>query len=124
MKIKKNLIVLSFLLVGVSSIAFHQSKAATEVRQLNVVAVETGGTKFWLPSTMIVKKGDTVKIHAVSKVGGSNNIHGFAIGEFKVEALVDEKGKDIEFIATKAGIFPIRCHLHAAHVGGQLLVLD
>ena len=85
-------------------------------------------------SKLKLKKGDTVKIHAISKIGGKNNIHGFAIDEFRVQALVDDKGlvdskgnhtdQDIEFVANKTGIFPIRCHLHPAHVGGQLVVLE
>lgn len=95
-----------------------------ETRSFQEVAVEINGTKFWFPSVITVKKGDLVKIHLVSKIGGQNNIHGFAIDQFKVEALADDKGKDIEFTATKAGIFPIRCHLHPAHVGGQLVVLE
>jgi nitrosocyanin len=100
------------------------SSLRAETRDFSLTAVEVNGTKFWLPSSLIVKKGDTVKIHAVSKVPGAGNTHGFAIDEFKVQEVVDTKGKEIQFIADKAGIFPIRCHLHPAHVGGQLLVQE
>jgi hypothetical protein len=34
------------------------------------------------------------------------------------------KSEIIEFKADKAGIFPIICHLHPAHVGTQLVVLE
>ena len=117
-------IAVAFFAILTSSLAYQPAWAAGEVRTLQAVAIEAGGTKFWLPSTIVAKKGDTVKIHAVSKVPGANNVHGFAIDEFKVEALVDDKGKDFEFVASKAGIFPIRCHLHPAHIGGQLVVLE
>lgn len=102
--------------------AAQQSFAATvKVRE---VAIETGGVKFWIPSTIIVKKGDDVVIDAVSKVPGANSVHGFAIHDFKVAEVVDGKGKEIKFRADKAGIFPITCHMHPAHVGGQLVVLE
>lgn len=127
---------LSFFVLSLFGIAnsFTTFTFASETKTLSVTAVEISGTKFWLPSTLVVKKGDSVKIHAISKVGGANNIHGFAIDEFKVQALVNDKGlvddkgahldKDIEFVANKAGVFPIRCHLHPMHVGGQLVVID
>lgn len=107
-----------------TSAALTGTSALAEVRTFQEYAVETNGVKFWFPSNIIVKKGDTVKIKAISKIGGQNNIHGFAIDEFKVQELVTDKEKEIEFTAAKAGIFPIRCHLHPAHVGGHLTVLD
>jgi nitrosocyanin len=97
---------------------------AAETHMIQEDAVEINGAKFWFPSEIIVKKGDTVKIHAVSKIPGANPTHGFAIDAYKIQEVVDAKGKDIEFVADKAGIFPIRCQLHPAHVGGQLVVLD
>ncbi len=128
---------LTALLLGITVFAastLTYSKAFAETRTFQAIAVEISGTKFWLPSTMIVKKGDTVKIHAVSKIPGKNNIHGFQINDFKINALADDQGllddkgkhseNDIEFVASKAGIFTIRCQLHPAHIGGQLVVLD
>jgi nitrosocyanin len=100
------------------------TSARAEVRSFQMMSVEVNGVKFWIPSTLTVKKGDTVKIRAVSKVPGQGSTHGLAIDEFKIQEVVDEKGKDIQFNADKAGIYPIRCHLHPAHVGGQLVVLD
>lgn len=112
----------SALVIGLFSVLSSAYAAGTQ--ELQIAAVEINGTKFWFPSTIIAKKGDTVKIHAVSKIGGKNNIHGFAIDAFKIQALVGEKTTEIEFVADKAGIFPIRCHLHPAHIGGQLLVTE
>jgi nitrosocyanin len=100
------------------------SFAHADARTFNLFAIEADGVKFWLPSTIVVKKGDTVKIHAVSKVPGANSVHGLAIDAFKIQDVIDTKGKDITFTADKAGVFDIRCQLHPAHVGAQLVVLE
>ena len=97
---------------------------AGSVVDVREVAVEINGVKFWFPSTIIAKKGDTVVIHAVSKIPGKNNVHGFAIKAFGVEEVVMGEEKEIKFEANKAGVFPINCHLHPPHVGGQLLVVE
>lgn len=97
---------------------------AADTINIHEAAVEVNGVKFWFPSQIFAKKGDKVKIHLDNHIPGKNNIHGFAIDTYKVEALVDSKGKEIEFVADKAGIFPIRCQLHPGHVGGQLVVLE
>ena len=107
------------------SLAFATIKAFAETQTINVVALEVNDTKIWIPSVILAKKGDTVKIHAINKIPGQNKVHGFAIDQFKIQALVmTDKPTDLEFVANKAGIFPIRCHLHPAHVGGQLLVTE
>ena len=70
------------------------SGARAETRTFTTVAVEINGTKFWIPANFTVKKGDTVKIHALNKVPGANNVHGFAIDAFKVQEIVGAKGKE------------------------------
>jgi nitrosocyanin len=117
MKNSKKIFFVFFALLCLCASAF-----ATE-RQFNITAVEINGTKFWFPSTLTVKKGDVVKIHAVSKVPGENSVHGFAIKDYNIAEVIDTKGKDIQFTADRDGIFPISCHLHPAHIGGQLVVL-
>ena len=138
----KLLTALSFVCLSTSLTVFADTK------EFFVNAVEINKTKYWLPADLkidqkdphfkvkegagdfTVKKGDTVVFHLLSKIGGANNIHGFAIDEFKVEALVDDKGlvksheKTVKFVADKAGTFKIRCQLHPAHVGGHLIVAE
>src|SRR4051812_15773926 len=109
-------LVLALSVLGLSAASY------AETRTFNAVAVEIDGTKFWLPSTFYVKKGDKVKFHLINKVPGAGSVHGFAIADYKVQEVVDTKGKDIEFTADKEGIFPINCQLHPAHIGGQLIV--
>lgn len=103
---------------------FVSAATAADTREFNAITVDLSGAKVWLPSTFVVRKGDTVKINLSTKVPAPSNVHGFAIDAFKVVESVDEKGKTITFKAREAGIFPFRCHLHPAHIGGQLVVLD
>jgi nitrosocyanin len=113
---------MSTLLIALATLTLSHA----EERSFNVTAVEINKTRFWFPSTLVVKKGDHVKIKAVSKVPGdaASQVHGYAIDDFKVQEVVDAKGKEISFTADKSGVFTIRCHMHPAHVGGQLVVLD
>jgi nitrosocyanin len=114
------------ILLATAFFTFSTPAAHAETRTIRAAAVEIGGAKFWLPSTIVVKKGDDVVIQAVSKVAGApgTTAHGFSIPAFKVEEVVDAKGKEIRFKADRAGIFPIQCQMHPAHFGGQLVVLE
>lgn len=93
-------------------------------RSFRIYTVELNGTKFWLPSTIVVKKGDKVKIEAQTKLEGAASIHGLSIPDFNIKEQVDNKTKALEFTADKAGVFPITCHMHPPHVGSQLVVLE
>ncbi|MFN7950085.1 MAG: cupredoxin domain-containing protein [bacterium] len=93
---------------------------------VTVVNVETAqGVKMWIPSTIVAKKGDTVKLKLVNKLSID---HGYQIPAYGVEKIVPPDGPngtaEVSFTADKAGIFPIQCQLHPAHVGGQLVVLE
>ncbi len=94
-------------------------------QSFTVVNVEYEGSKIWVPSTLVVHKGDKVKIKLINNVKADPNQHGYKIEAFGVEAVVTRgEPKEVEFTADKAGVFPINCQLHPAHIGGQLLVLD
>jgi len=98
--------------------------AAAE-HHLTSVNIEYENTKVWVPSTFTVKKGDTVKLTLINNVMSEPDHHGFAIPNFGIaETVMRGEPKTITFTADKAGIFPIQCHLHPAHVGGQLVVLE
>jgi nitrosocyanin len=90
---------------------------------ITVVNHEFEGTKQWLPGTLYAKKGEEVTIKLINKA--PSGIHGFHIPAFKVKENV-KKGetKKIKFVADKTGIFDINCHLHKAHVGGQLVIVE
>jgi plastocyanin len=40
------------------------------------------------------------------------------------EVVAGDKTASVSFVADKAGVFPIKCQLHPAHVVGQLVVLE
>ena len=90
-----------------------------------MVNVEYEGTKLWLPGTLVVKKGTKVTLKLINNVKSDPKEHGFAIAAYNIAETVNRgEPKTVEFTADKAGIFPITCHLHPAHVGGQLVVLE
>ena len=99
--------------------------AAKADRKITVVNIEYEGTKIWVPATIVVKKNENVRIKLINKVPSDPNQHGFAIAAFKVEAVVTRgEAEVVKFVADKTGLFPINCHLHPAHIGGQLLVVE
>src|SRR5881396_2051948 len=90
-----------------------------------IVNIEYEGTKIWLPGTIVVKKGSKVTLKLINNVPADPKEHGFAIPVYNIaETVVRGEPKTVEFTADKVGIFPITCHLHPAHVGGQLVVLE
>jgi nitrosocyanin len=90
------------------------------LRIVNVVTPQD--VKIWEPTSIAAKKGDTVMLQLINRHADE---HGFEIAAFNVKEVVSgEKTSNVKFTADKAGIFPIRCHLHPAHVVGQLVVLE
>lgn len=112
--IMKSLIALVCVLFSLSALA--------ETRSITLVNYETDGVKQWLPGTIIAKKGDDVEITLINNV--PSGIHGFFIPDFNVRKEVKKGTKEVvKFKADKDGLFQMKCHMHPAHVGGQLLVL-
>ncbi|GIW39704.1 MAG: hypothetical protein KatS3mg076_0281 [Candidatus Binatia bacterium] len=106
-----------------ASLGSPKTAVGEPTRTFTVVSIEVEGTKFWIPSTLIVEKGDRVRITLLNKVPSDPNQHGFAIPDYGIAEVVTRgESKTVEFVADKAGVFPITCHLHPAHIGGQLLV--
>ena len=90
------------------------------LRIVNVVTPQD--VKIWEPTSITAKKGDTVMLQLVNR---HTDEHGFEIAAFNVkEVVAGEKTSNVKFTADKAGIYPIKCHLHPAHVVGQLVVLE
>lgn len=109
------------MLIAMALLALSAS-AFAEKRAITLVNYETDGVKQWLPGTIIVKKGDDVEITLINNV--PSGVHGFFIPDFKVREEVKKGAKKVvTFKADKEGLFSMKCHMHPAHVGGQLLVL-
>ena len=119
MTVRRPLLLIA-LVIGVTGLAVPG--IAGEVT-LTVVNIETPqGVKIWEPPSVVAKKGDTVTLKLINRHADE---HGYEIAAFAVKEVVDgNKSKDVSFKADKSGIFPIKCHLHPAHVVGQLVVLD
>jgi nitrosocyanin len=110
----KFFIILAACILSLSSLA--------ETRTITLVNYETDGVKQWLPGTIIAKKGDDIEITLINNV--PSGVHGFFIPDFNVRKEVKKGVKEVvKFKADKEGLFSMKCHLHPAHVGGQLLVL-
>jgi len=113
------------LTLTLTALLLAAGSALAETREFTVVNIEFEGSKIWVPATLVVHKGDTVKIKLINNVKTDPNVHGYAIAAFKIAEVVNRgEPKEIQFVADKEGIFPINCQLHPAHVGGELVVLD
>jgi nitrosocyanin len=90
---------------------------------LTIVNIETPqGVKVWEPPSVVAKRGDTVTLKLINRHAEE---HGYEIAAFGIKEVVDgNKTKDVTFKADRSGIFPIKCHLHPAHVVGQFIVLE
>ena len=96
------------------------SASAGGVKKFTLVNVLLEGTKIWLPSTIIVSEGDQVELTLDNKLTAP---HGFKLPAFDIEVEVPSKRKHtVRFIANKAGAHAFACQLHAAHIGGQVVV--
>lgn len=94
------------------------------------VAVEAGGAKFWLGGGDIdlrsgISTAGPITFKLVNKMDAD---HGFAIDGMGVKQVV-KPGEEATVtvlrsdLAPGVSVFKYYCHLHAAHVGGSLLVL-
>ncbi len=105
--------------------------ALAETRSITLVNYETEGplvdgrpstVKQWLPGTIVVKKGDDVELTLINNVPSGD--HGFFLPDFQITKVVKKGKKEVvTFKPTKDGIFQMKCHMHPAHIGGQLVVL-
>lgn len=118
----------AILAVSAAAYAVAGEAPKAPVREFKSVNIEFKGSKVWVPATFIVKKGDEVKITLINDA--PSGLHGFAIEGYEAQVKVaisnkeGENRKTVEFKADKAGLFKVYCHMHPAHVGGQLLVLE
>ncbi len=119
----KNVLVLTLIAWSYSVLA--------QTRSLTLVNYETEGAvvngkpstvKQWLPGTIVAKKGDEVELTLINNVPSGD--HGFFIPDFKITKVVKKGVKEVvKFKVDKEGVFEMKCHLHPAHIGGQLVVL-
>ncbi len=105
------------LLAGVVTATY-----GAEINLTIVNVVSPQDVKIWEPTSITAKKGDRVTLRLINKHADE---HGYEIAAFGVkEVVAGDKTASVSFTADKAGVFPIKCHLHPAHVVGQLVVLE
>ena len=98
------------------------SAVAEEVKRVTLVNLRIDETKIWLPSTIVVRKGERVELTLKNTLTAP---HGFKLAAFDIAVEVPSKRtKTVRFIPNEAGIHSYLCQLHAAHIGGQLIVLE
>ncbi len=126
--------VVALMLPGASRIAMAQGAAPAPAaapamdepgtRSFTLVSVEVDGAKIWLPSVIAVDQGDKVKLTLKNLVPGAENKHGFTIPAYNIAEVVTRGAEPttVTFVADKPGVFPYFCQLHAAHIGGSLIV--
>jgi plastocyanin len=75
----------------------------------------------WLPSQIVVTAGDTVVLDFVGINGASHHTEIEGLGH----TFTLQRGEltRIEFIADRAGVFPIICHDHLPSMRGEIVVL-
>lgn len=117
-----SLVVVLVLAMGVW---LTQVEAQQATREFTLVNIKYEGSNIWVPGPLVVKRGDRVRIRAINNVKDDPAEHGLAIDEFGVKVVVNRgKPETTEFVADKAGIFRVWCHLHLPHVATQLVVID
>ena len=100
-------------------------EAQQAMHELTLVNIKYEGSNIWVPGPLVVKKGDRIKLRGINNVKDDPAEHGLTIDEFGVKLVVNRgKPETTEFVADKAGIFRIWCHLHLPHVATQLVVLE
>ncbi|HYD47697.1 MAG TPA: cupredoxin domain-containing protein [Terriglobales bacterium] len=115
----------SLWIAAITLIGLCAMPSAAAEHKLTIVNIEYEGSKAWIPLPIVVNKGDKVILKLINNVPSDPNQHGFAVPAYNINEVVTRgEPKSIEFVADKAGIFPVTCQLHPAHVGGQLIVLE
>ena len=115
------------VLVGVIALGLgleSRAPGAAETHNLTLVNIKYEGSNIWVRTPIVAKKGDTIKIKAINNVKDDPAEHGLAIPAYNIKLVVNRgKPETVEFVANKAGVFLLECHLHPAHVPSQLVVL-
>lgn len=119
----KKLVISLFLSISIAQAHNHEEEKAPKIdRKITLVNYEIEGVKQWQPGNIAGYEGETIELTLINKAKGP---HGFMIPSHNVTEVVKKNGKSTVVVKLKKeGIYPMKCHLHPAHIGGQLIVLD
>src|SRR5215472_13188588 len=96
------------------------AQAAPTPRAFTVVNVLSSGAKIWLPSAIVVHRGEQITLTLDNKL---DEAHGFSIDEYGVQVVVQPRSKQKVTFTARPGVSRFYCQLHPAHVGCQVIVL-
>jgi len=94
------------------------------VRVIKLHTEKVGDKMHWMPETVEVTEGETVKIQASHEAPGGFEFHGLKIEALKIETSVD-RAKPFEVekkIDLKPGAYDIACQFHPSHQAAKLVV--
>lgn len=116
------LLVLCVVILGLTAAAFAHAVGAPMMatKEYTLLNVELEGSKIWLPGLLVLKRGEEAKLKLINK---HKDPHGFAVDELKLQAVVEGGAtREVTIKPARAGTFRTYCHLHPAHIGGQIIV--
>lgn len=115
----KKIVAVGFMLSVLTAGGLRISSADSP-KVFDLVAMVEGNAKIWSPASLTIPKGQTVTLKLKNMTDAE---HGFSIDELNVKEVIPGGGsKEITITADSAGTLRYYCHLHKAHVGGQLLI--
>ena len=93
-------------------------QAAEEFILISALVGEGGN--IWLPSTIVVKKGEEIKLKLRNVAQAE---HGFSIDGLGIKEVIKPgETKEVTVKPGSEGVLRYYCQLHPGHVGGQLMV--
>jgi heme/copper-type cytochrome/quinol oxidase subunit 2 len=116
---RRGLIIFAFMIgILLASLWPVSAQQAKEFTLLTALVGESAN--IWLPSTVVVSKGEEVKLKLRNV---ADKEHGFSIDALNIKEVVKPgETKEISIKPTSEGVLRYYCHLHPGHVGGQLMV--
>lgn len=120
---RAGLVVLFFTVLSSFAIAAGNEKklpVVSEVEKIEFTNVLVGDKKVWQPSDVKLKHGRKYEVILKNTLAEP---HGFEVpGLTEPMVVLANESKTIFISPAKAGVFPFKCQLHPAHVGGTLTV--
>jgi len=117
------LVVLFFAIVSSVGVAVGSEKkkdGLPDLEKIEFTNVAVGDKKVWLPADAKLTNGKKYEIVLKNTLAEP---HGFEVpGLTEPLVVLANETKSVIISPNKAGIFPFKCQLHPAHVGGTLTV--
>lgn len=120
---RAGVVVMFFAILSSSAVATANEKKApvvSEMVKIEFTNVLVGDKKVWQPADAKLTHGKKYEIILKNTLAEP---HGFEVpGLTEPLVVLANESKSVIISPTKAGVFPFKCQLHPAHVGGTLTV--